>query len=101
MMKKKRVVISFLTSILLVMQSILNPIVTYADVNNENTEQSNEAALNLEETKVKELYFNKNELKVGETLEIFARVENVPEGSHLFAHLWFPENPLYYELKYK
>lgn len=99
-MKKKRVVISFLTSILLVMQSILNPMVTYADVNNENTEQSNEIALNSEETKVKELYFNKNELKVGETLEIFARVENVPEGSHLFAHLWFPENQLYYELNY-
>lgn len=44
--------------------------------------------------------FNKSEVKVGETLEIFADIENIQEGNKVYAHLWFPQNNLEYELTY-
>lgn len=100
-MKKKKVIISLFTSMLLVMQLCINPIVTYADVNNENEESTNnDEGIGQKETKVKNIYFNKNEINVGDTLKIFAEIENVPEGSKVYAQLWFPQNPLYYELNY-
>lgn len=100
-MKKKKVIISLFTSMLLVMQLCINPIVTYADVNNENEESTNnDEGIGQKETKVKNIYFNKNEINVGDTLKIFAEIENVPEGNKVYAQLWFPQNPLYYELNY-
>ncbi|MDU5108548.1 LPXTG cell wall anchor domain-containing protein [Clostridium sp.] len=94
-------IFSLLISMLLVMQLCNNPIITYADVNDENTQTSNNSEnIGKTETEVKEVYFNKEQLKVGETLEIFVDIENLPEGSSAYAFLWFPQNPLYYKLEY-
>ncbi len=100
-MKNKKSIISLLTSVLLVMQLCINPIITYADVNAHNIGTTNdEKVIAKEETKVKNVYFNKSEVSVGETLEIFADIENLHEGSKVYANIWFPQNNLEYELKY-
>ena len=97
---KKRTIISLLTSVLLVMQLCINPITTYADVNSDVIGETNDEIMGQELTKVKNLYFNKSEVKVGETLEIFADIENLQEGSKVYVHLWFPQKNLEYELTY-
>lgn len=100
-MKNKKSIISLLTSVLLVMQLCINPIITYADVNVDNIGTTNDdKVIAKEETKVKNVYFNKSEVNVGETLEIFADIENLHEGSRVYANIWFPQNNLEYELKY-
>lgn len=97
---KKRIINSLLTLGLLVMQLCINPITTYADVNSEVIVGTNDKVIAKEDAKVKNLYFNKSEVKVGETLEIFADIENIQEGNKVYAHLWFPQNNLEYELTY-
>lgn len=97
---KKRTIISLLTSVLLVMQLCINPITTYADVNSDVIGETNDEVMGQELTKVKNLYFNKSEVKVGENLEIFADIENLQEGSKVYVHLWFPQKNLEYELTY-
>ncbi|WP_308780455.1 hypothetical protein [uncultured Clostridium sp.] len=99
-MMKKRIINSLLTLGLLVMQLCINPITTYADVNSEVIVGTNDKVIAKEDAKVKNLYFNKSEVKVGETLEIFADIENIQEGNKVYAHLWFPQNNLEYELTY-
>lgn len=100
-MQNKKSIISLLTSVLLVMQLCINPIITYADVNAHNIGTTNDdKVIAKEETKVKNVYFNKSEVSVGETLEIFADIENLHEGSRVYANIWFPQNNLEYELKY-
>ena len=100
-MKNKKSIISLLTSVLLVMQLCINPIITYADVNAHNIGITNDdKVIAKEETKVKNVYFNKSEVSVGETLEIFADIENLHEGSRVYANIWFPQNNLEYELNY-
>ncbi len=100
-MKNKKSFISLLTSMLLVIQLCISPIITYADVDEDNigTDNYNEV-IGGEEIKVENIRFSKTEVKVGETLELFANIENLQEGNRVYAQLWFPQNNLEYELTY-
>lgn len=101
MRKKSKRIFSLLVSMLFVMQLGINPVITYADVNNEDAEKTNyNESTDSQEIEVKNIYFNKNEFKVGETLEIFADIENVSEENTIYAFLWAPQTPLYYKLSY-
>ncbi|MFU7515518.1 LPXTG cell wall anchor domain-containing protein [Clostridium sp. HCS.1] len=100
-MKNKKSIISLLTSMLLVMQLCISPIITYADVSNEViVTDNNDEVIVEDETKVENVRFNKSEVNVGDTLELLANIENLHEGSRVYAQLWFPQNNLEYELKY-
>lgn len=100
-MKNKKSIISLLTSMLLVMQLCISPIITYADVSNEViVTDNNDEVIVEDETKVENVRFNKSEVNVGDTLELLANIENLHEGSRVYAQLWFPQNNLEYEIKY-
>lgn len=101
MRKKSKRIFSLLVSILFVMQLGINPVITYADVNNEDAEKTNyNESTDSQEIEVKNIYFNRNEFMVGETLEIFADIENVSEENTIYEFLWAPQTPFYYKLSY-
>lgn len=101
-MKNKKSIISLLTSMLLVMQLCISPIITYADVSNEviGKDNNDDEVIVGDDTKVENVRFNKSEVNVGDTLKLLANIENLHEGSRVYAQLWFPQNNLEYELKY-
>ncbi|MCF0149761.1 MAG: LPXTG cell wall anchor domain-containing protein [Clostridium sp.] len=98
-MQNKKSTISLLTSMLLVMQLCINPIITYADVSNDTIVTNNEV-IEGNDTRVENVRFNKSEVNVGDTLELTATIENLHQGSRVYAQLWFPQNNLEHELKY-
>ena len=98
-MKKKKIIVYLLASIILGMQLNYSYTIAYADVNNKGLEvNNNNQSVNL--NKVKNINFNKNELRIGETLEVYVDIEKLDNASSVYAQFWFPGNPLYYELKY-
>lgn len=83
------------------MQLGINPVITYADVNNEDAEKTNyNESTDSQEIEVKNIYFNRNEFMIGKTLEIFADIENGSEGNTIYEFLWAPQTPFYYKLSY-
>ena len=62
-MKKKKAIVSLLISMVVAIQLNINTTFAYADVNNGISEENNKNKnISLQETNVKDIHFNKNEL---------------------------------------